>query len=143
MRAAARWWAVVLALTTPLPGCVTLSRTEQGTMPGAAAIAGLAPGARLDDVLAACGPPVEAWRQPEGLALVYRARHYAYDRYGFDPSRLLELLPISSVPATVLANLRLTVESGSVGEDRIVVVFDRDDRLTGVAYRSREVRREP
>jgi hypothetical protein len=97
----------------------------------------------LRDVLSSCGPPLEVWRQPEGLALVYRARRYAYDRVGLDPSRLLELLPLSNVAASALSNLRLTFEWGHTGEDRLVLVFDRDDRLTGLAYRGPDGRREP
>lgn len=147
MRTATRSGAVrlatALALAAALPACVTLSRTEEGAFPAPAALRALSQGMALRDVLESCGPPIEAWRQPEGLALVYRARRYEYDRLGLDPSRLLELLPISDLAATALSNLRLTVESGSTGEDRLVLVFDRDDRLTGLAYRGRDGRREP
>ncbi len=141
-RGAARL-TTAIALAVLLPACVTLSRTDEGSFPSPAAVHELSQGMALRDVLASCGPPLEAWRQPEGLALVYRARGYAYERVGLDPSRMLELLPISNVAATALSNLRLTFEWGRRGEDRLVLVFDREDRLAGVAYRGRDGRREP
>ena len=143
MRRATPRLATALALAVALPGCVTLSRTEEGAFPAPAALRTLAKGMALRDVLAACGPPIEAWRQPEGLALIYRARRYDYDRFGLDPSRVLELVPVSSLAASALSNLRLTLERADLEEDRLVVVFDRDERVSGFAYRGRDGSRAP
>src|SRR5690606_10961316 len=104
-----------------------------------AAIADIRPGQPLAEVLAACGAPLEMWRQPEGLLLIYRRRHYDFTRVGIDPSRGIRLFGISNAAATTaLGNLKLTYETAELTADRLAVLLDRADRVVAVAYRSRD-----
>ena len=119
-------------------GCVSLIRVKQGSAPDASTVAGLQKGATLAEVLTLCGAPVEAVAQPDGLLLIYRERRYDLQRIGFDPSRGLGAVDASGVVANALGNLKLIIEWGEMVESRLVVLFDRDERVVAFAYRDEE-----
>jgi hypothetical protein len=125
------------------PGCVTLGRTKTGTMPPADAIEGLRKGEPLGAVVRRCGAPVEAHLHGGGLLILYRERRYDYDRLGLDPSRAVGYLGVNSAAGDALSNLKLVLERGTLAEDRLALLFDRDDRLVAIAYRGADGRRMP
>lgn len=116
-------------------GCVSLARSEIGSAPTPEVVAQLEEGTSFGDVLATCGVPFEIIEQPDGRLLVYRERHYRFRRVGFEPALLVGLVDITGALRAALANLKLVFEWGRVEERRLVVLFDRDERLLAVAYR--------
>jgi hypothetical protein len=118
-----------------LAGCATLGRTTTGTMPPPAAIEAVALGATVDEVLARLGAPVEYWRAPDGLLLVWRARRYDFDRLELDPSNGLSFVSLEPTLGAALANVRLTLERGTLREERVAVLFDAGGRVVAVAHR--------
>lgn len=132
MRAALALCAALLA------GCATLGRTSTGTVPPDDAILAVREGASVGDVLAALGAPVEYWHAPDGLLLVWRAQRYDFDRVELDPSSGLTVVSLEPTLGAVLANLRLTLERGTLHEDRVAVLFDRAGRVVTVAHRDAE-----
>ena len=128
--------ALLLGFLAAATACVTVGRTTIGSMPPEDAVRALKKGASVAEVLRSCGAPVEAWSQPEGLLLVYRRRHYNFGRYGFDASQALRVVDASNDVAAVVANLSLTIEEGTLGDDRLAVLFDRDGRLVTLAART-------
>lgn len=125
-------------LTAVLSGCVTLGRNELGDVPPPAAVAGVTEGASVGDVLARLGAPVESWLAPDGLLLIWREWHYDYDRLELDPSRPLGFVNIDPILGPVLENLKLVFERGTLREERLAVLFDRDGRVAAVAHRDGE-----
>jgi hypothetical protein len=126
-------------LVLSVSGCISLVRTETGTVPPSSTVAGLQRGASLEEVLAVCGVPVQTLAQPDGLLLIYRERHYDFKRVGFEPAIAVVLIDFTGIVSTMLRNLKLVFEWGKVAERRLVVLFDEDDRLAAFAYRDLEV----
>ena len=122
-------------------GCGALGRRTVGDVPPATAVRGIAAGARIDDVLARLGAPLEYWLAPDGLLLIWREQHYDFDRLELDASQGLSFLAIDPIIGSVLANARLTLERGRLHEARVAVLFDRDGRVIAVAQRDAEGRR--
>jgi hypothetical protein len=132
---------VLSAAAAASGGCVTIGRTTTGSSPSAEATIGLNPGAPISLVLRRLGAPTETWRQPEGLILLYRKRTYDYDRLGFEPSRAIAILSLDPILGDALSNLKLTLERANLLEERVAVLFDRDNRVVAVAHRDCEGRR--
>jgi hypothetical protein len=132
--------ALVLAATS---GCVTLTRASAGSMPPASAITSLRHGDALPSVLARCGSPLEVYRHAGGLLLLYRERRYAFDRLELDPARGLSYAGLSQVSLAAASNARLNLERGNAAEERLALLFDRDDRLAAIAFRGSDGRRAP
>jgi len=116
-------------------GCVSVARSEIGSAPEPSAIAGLSPGSTFDDVIAACGVPLETIVQPDGRLLIYRERHYTFRRLGFEPGLLAAFIDVTGFLRAAVANLELVLEWGQVAERRLVVLFDDEDRVAAIAYR--------
>jgi hypothetical protein len=129
----------VLALV--LGGCVALGRYRVGDVPSVAAVTEVPEGASIADVLTRLGAPVESWMAPDGLLLVWRERRYDYERLEIDPSRPLGYVPIDPVLGSALENIKLILERGTLREERVAVLFDRDGRVVAVAQRDGEGRR--
>lgn len=127
-----------LALGT---GCALIGRRTVGDVPPPAAIAAVKEGARVGDVLERLGAPLESWLAPDGLLLVWREQRYDYDRLELDPSMGLSFVPIDPIFGTVIANLRLTLERGTLREQRLAILFDREGRVVAVAHRDADGRR--
>jgi hypothetical protein len=135
---AKRVCGLLLALALPVlaPACITIGRTTIGSMPPQKAVLTLRHGQTIPEVLAACGAPVEAWAQPEGLLLMWRRRRYDYGRYGLDASQALRFVTVSNVLADIVGNLSLTIEDGTLGDDRLAVLFDREGRVVAISQRT-------
>jgi len=127
--------SLALALAAGAPGCVALGRGQAGSIPSQETISALEEGDTIAVVLTSCGPPLEVWRHPDGMVLIWRSRRFDYDRIGIDPSRAVSFLEVANVAATLLSNLKLTFEWATAFEDRLVAIFDRSDRLVAWAYR--------
>jgi hypothetical protein len=119
-------------------GCISLARSEIGSAPEAASVAQLRKGASFQDVIEICGVPMETIQQREGRLVIYRERHYRFRRIGFDPGLVAGFVDITGLLRAAIANLKLVLEWGRVEERRLVVLFDRDDRVSAVAYRDVE-----
>jgi hypothetical protein len=122
-------------------GCISLIETETGSAPGPEAVERLRKGASLDVVLEICGAPVQTVAQPDGLLLVYRERHYDFKRVGFEPGIVASLVDFTGIIRTTLENMKLVFEWGVVVERRLVVLFDKQDRVSAIAYRDVGVER--
>jgi hypothetical protein len=132
----------LLALAVgPMSGCVVLGRNTVGSVPSPAAVAGVPVGADVEDVLQRLGAPVELSIAPDGMLLIWRERHYDYDRFEFNPSRGLSRLSLDPVLGSALSNLKLILERGTLREERVAVLFDRDGRVVAVSQRDAENRR--
>lgn len=118
-----------------------MGRTTVGTVPPAAAVTAIDAGASIGEVLARLGVPVEYWSAPDGLLLIWRERRYDFDHVDFDPSLGLPLASLDPTIGSLLANLRLTLERGTLREERVAVLFDRAGRVVAVAHRDGEGRR--
>lgn len=128
-------------LALALHGCVALGRYRVGEVPSSEAIAAVAEGANIEEVLARLGAPVESWMAPDGLLLIWRERSYNYERLEIDPSRPLGYVSIDPFLGAALENIKLILERGALREDRVAVLFDRDGRVIAVAQRDGEGRR--
>jgi hypothetical protein len=133
--------ASLLGLAAALDGCVTLNRNRLGEVPPASAVAAVGEGATIGEVLSRLGAPVEWWQAPDALLLIWREWHYDYDRLALDPSRPLGLATIDPLVGSVLENLKLVLERGTLREERVAVLFDRDGRVIAVAHRDGDGRR--
>jgi hypothetical protein len=119
-------------------GCISLAKSEIGSAPEPATVAQLRKGVTFEEVVEICGVPMETIYQREGILLIYRERHYRFKRFGFDPGLVAGLVDITGLVRTAVANLKLILEWGRVEERRLVVLFDRDDRVAAIAYRDVE-----
>ena len=128
----------ILFLSLFAGGCISLARSEIGSAPEAASVAQLRKGASFQDVIEICGVPMETIQQREGRLVIYRERHYRFRRFGFDPGLVAGFIDITGLLRAAVANLKLVLEWGKVEERRLVVLFDRDDRVSAVAYRDVE-----
>jgi hypothetical protein len=134
--------ALALALAAALPsGCVVLGRNTAGSVPSAAAVAGVANGASLEEVVQRLGAPLEFSLAPDGMLLVWRERRYAYDRLELDPSQGLSFVSLDPVLGSALSNLKLIFERGRLREERVAVLFDRAGRVIAVSQRDADNRR--
>ena len=134
--------AATLALQVAAAGgCAAISRNVVGSVPPAGAVAAVKEGATVGEVLTRLGAPVEYWLAPDGLMLIWRERHYGYDRLELDPSQGFSYLSVDPIVGAVLANLKLVLERGSLREERVAVLFDEDGRVIAVAQRDAEGRR--
>ena len=124
-----------------LAGCATIGRTTAGSVPAAAAVAGVREGATLAEVLTHLGAPLEWWLAPDGLLVVWRRQRYDFERVEIDPTRSLPLVQLEPTIGAALANLKLTFERGTLREDRLAVLFDRAGHVLAVAQRDGEGRR--
>jgi hypothetical protein len=122
-------------------GCAAVGRNVTGSVPAPAAVGAVEEGASVGDVLARLGAPLEYWLAPDGMLLIWRRRHYDYERLELDPSQGLSFLSVDPVVGTVLSNLKVILERGHASEDRIAVLFDGDGRVIAVAARDREGQR--
>jgi hypothetical protein len=127
--------APLLGLAAALHGCVTLNRNRLGDVPPTSAVAAVPEGASVGEVLARLGAPVEWWQAPDALLLIWREWHYDYDRFELDPSQPLGFTAIDPFLGSLLENLRLVLERGTLREERVAVLFDRDGRVIAVAHR--------
>ncbi len=130
--------AVAVAL---LAGCAWMGQTTVGTVPPPAAVMAIDEGASVADVLERLGVPVEYWSAPDGLLLIWRARRYDFDHLDIDPSLGLPLASLDPTIGSALANFKLTLERGTLHEDCVAVLFDRDGRVVAVVGRDGEGRR--
>ena len=121
-------------------GCAVVGRSVVGTVSTSVAVATVEEGASVGEVLARLGAPVEYWLAPDGLLLIWRQRHYDYERLALDPSRGLSYLSVDPIVSSVLNNLKLVFERGTLTEQRIAVLFDDEGRVIAVAARGREGR---
>ena len=132
----------LLALAVgPLSGCVVLGRSTVASVPSATAVAGVTNGAEIGEVVQRLGAPVDLSLAPDGLLLIWRERHYDYDRFEFDPSQGLSFLSLDPILGATLSNLKLILERGILREERVAVLFDRDGRVIAVSQRDAENRR--
>lgn len=132
----------LLALTiVPLSGCVVLGRNTVGSVPSDAAVAGVAKGTEIGEVVRRLGAPVDLSLAPDGMLLIWRERRYDYDRLELDPSQGLSFLSLDPILGSVLSNLKLILERGTLREERVAVLFDRDGYVIAVSQRDAEDRR--
>ena len=141
MRLRLRTVAPWLALAAAASGCVTLNRNRLGDVPPASAVEAVGEGATVGEVLAQLGAPVEYWQAPDSLLLIWREWQYDYDRLELDPSQPLGFTSIDPIFGSILQNLKLILERGTLREERIAVLFDRDGRVIAVAHRDSEGRK--
>lgn len=126
--------AVFVALA--LSGCVVVQQTTQGREIDPQVVSGLERGrATLTDVLARLGAPHEVHQHADGRLLIYR--HIASNgfRLEIDPSRALTFVDATQLVSEVLGNLKLSLQWVHKGEDRLVLLFDRDNVLRAVGSR--------
>jgi hypothetical protein len=133
--------AALLLLAGLASGCVVLGRNQIGEVPAAAAVSALPEGARIDEVLTKLGAPLESWMAPDGMLLIWRSWRYDYDRLEIDPSRPMAFVTIDPIIGSAINNLKLILERGTLREDRVAVLFDRDGRVVAVSQRDGEGRR--
>ncbi len=132
----------LLALAVgPLTGCVVLGRNTVGSVPSPAAVAGVPLGAEIGEVVQRLGAPIDLSLAPDGMLLIWRQRRYNYDRFDFDPSQGLSFLSLDPVLGSALSNLKLVLERGTLREERVAVLFDRDGRVIAVSQRDADNRR--
>ncbi len=124
-----------------LSGCVVLGRNTVGSVPSAAAVAGVPLGAEIGEVVQRLGAPIDLSLAPDGMLLIWRERRYDYDRFDFDPSQGLSFLSLDPVLGSALSNLKLVLERGTLREERVAVLFDRDGRVIAVSQRDADNRR--
>jgi len=118
-----------------------LGRNTVGSVPSPAAVDGVPMGAGIEDVLQLLGAPVELSLAPDGMLLIWRERRYDYDRFEFNPSRGLSRLSLDPVLGSALSNLKLILERGTLREERVAVLFNREGRVVAVSQRDAENRR--
>lgn len=133
--------ASAFALALAVSGCVALGRTRIGEVPSAGAVMSVSEGADIGEVLARLGAPLEYWMAPDGLLLIWREWRYNYERLEIDPSRPLGFVTIDPVIGAAINNLKLILERGTLRENRLAVLFDRDGRVVAVAQRDGEGQR--
>jgi hypothetical protein len=132
----------LLALTAgSSSGCVVLGRNTVGSVPSAAAVDGVPIGAEIGEVVQRLGAPVDLSLAPDGMLLIWRERHYNYDRLEIDPSQGLSFLSLDPILGSALSNLKLVLERGTLSQERVAVLFDRDGRVIAVSQRDAENRR--
>lgn len=138
-----RYAALVLLVLTaaPLSGCVVLGRSTEGSVPSAAAVARVSKGTEIGEVVRRLGAPVDLSLAPDGMLLIWRERRYDYDRLEFDPSQGLSFLSLDPILGSALSNLRLILERGTLRQERVAVLFDRDGRVIAVTQRDADNRR--
>ena len=134
--------ATLLGLAAGLSGCVTLNRNQIGDVPPAAEVTGVEEGDGVGEVLARLGAPLEWWQSPDSLLLIWRQWQYDYDRLELDPSRPLGFTAtFDPFLGSLIENLKLVLERGTLREQRVAVLFDRDLRVIAVAHRDGENKR--
>lgn len=126
---------VVIWIAPVVGGCVSIAKSEIGSVPSPQVVAELQKGAALAEVVSTYGVPIETIVQPDGILFIYRERHYRLRRVGFEPGLIAGGVNVTGILGAVLANLKLVFEWGKVEEGRLVVLFDEDERLAAVAYR--------
>jgi hypothetical protein len=123
-------YAAIQGLQAIIVGFTPLLRREmeQGRLPEAEAVAGLAPGEPLRDVLRELGPP-ETWiRQRSSSLMYYRSaasRSTAF--YLGIPPLVAALLPVPGI-----SSLNFRYGSSVERADKLLLLFDADDRLVAV-----------
>ena len=133
--------ALLLVLAAASSGCVTLNRHRLGDVPPPNEVVAVQEGDTVGEVLARLGAPLEWWQSPDSLIVIWREWHYDYDRLELDPSRPLGYVPIDPLLGSLLQNLKLILERGTLREERLAVLFDRDGRVIAVAHRDGEGKR--
>jgi hypothetical protein len=69
------------------------------------------------------------------MLLIWRERHYDYDRLEIDPSQGLSFLSLDPILGSVLANLKLVLERGTLRQERVAVLYSRAQRSV-VSFRA-------
>jgi hypothetical protein len=118
-----------------------MGQTTAGTVPPPAAVTAIAEGASIGEVLERLGAPMEYSLAPDGLLLIWRERRYDFDHVDLDPSLGLPLASLDPTIGSVLANFKLTLERGTLREERVAVLFDHAGRVIAIAHRDGEGRR--
>ena len=114
-------------------GCITVEKVTRGSPPDRAAVASLVEGeSTVPEVLEKLGSPLEVHEHPDGLILVYRHEHENTFGWSVGVSQAVRFLDATQVVAEILGNLSFTKEDVHIGQDRIVLLFDRERILDAV-----------
>jgi len=118
-------------------GCVTVERSTRDAEIDRAAVASLEEGrTTLPDVLALLGSPLEVHQHPDGTLVVYRHQHERSFEWSIGISESARVVDLTPTSAELLGNLSYRRRSVHIGEDRLVLLFDRARVLEsiGVAW---------
>lgn len=116
-------------------GCVTMIRVTAGNPIDPAAVARVESGTTLPEVVATLGAPLEVQRHADGKLLVYRMTGRNTFRLGLDASQVLRFVDTTQVVSELIGNARITIDRVHADEDRLVILFDLQDRVRAVGYR--------
>lgn len=116
-------------------GCVTMIRVSAGNPIDSQAVAQVQSGTPLPEVIATLGAPLEVQRHADGKLLVYRATGRNTFRLGLDASQVLRFVDTTQLVSELIGNFRLTIDRVHADEDRLVILFDLEDRVRAVGYR--------
>lgn len=123
------------ALALLQAGCVTMIQVSAGNPIDPAAVARVQSGTPLPEVVATLGAPLEVQRHADGKLLVYRMTGRNTFRLGLDASQVLRFVDTTQLVSEVVGNFRLTIDRVHADEDRLVILFDLEDRVRAVGYR--------
>ncbi|HBP17251.1 MAG TPA: hypothetical protein DEA08_05560 [Planctomycetes bacterium] len=127
--------SLLAALALLQVGCVTMVRVSAGNPIDPAAVARVQSGTPLPEVVATLGAPLEVQRHADGKLLVYRMTGRNTFRLGLDASQVLRFVDTTQLVSEVVGNVRLTIDRVHADEDRLVILFDLEDRVRAVGYR--------
>ncbi len=131
------WRLLVLLLPLLTSGCVTFIWGTQGRRIETAKVEGIKRGeTTLDQVLEDFGAPHEVHNHADGRMLVYRHRARNTFRFGISANQALRFLDLSQVASEAAGNLSFTLWRVHQGEDRLVLLVDREDVIQGVGFRN-------
>lgn len=119
-----------------LPGCVIVSRTSKGREILPEAVAQVERGrTTLTRVVELLGAPHEVHNHSDGRLLIYRHRASKGLRIELNPSQYLTFVDVTET-VSLLSKLKVTFQWINRGEDRVVILFDRNNVVQGVGSRS-------
>ncbi len=128
--------AACALLLASLTGCLSFANVTQGIEIDPEAVAAISEGTSLQKVLDLLGAPLEVHNHVDGRILVYRHRKQNTSRVDLSVSRALQFIDLTQVTSELASNLQLTIQRTHSGEDRVVILFDREYRVKAMGYRA-------
>ena len=128
--------AACALLLASLTGCLSFANVSQGIEIDPEAVGAISEGTSLQEVLELLGAPLEVHKHVDGRLLVYRHRKQNTARIDVSVSRALQFIDLTQVTSELASNLQLTIQRTHAGEDRVVILFDKDYRVKALGYRT-------
>ena len=116
-----------------LTGCVTYTTSREESPIRWHAVEQLETGeTTLAEAIRTLGSPLEMHRHTDGTLAVYRHRLFKDFEMQLGPSAALRFFDLTQVTSEILRNLSFTREWIHSGEDRVVLLFDREQVLQAI-----------